>query len=206
LRLSRLERLLEQAVPRIPGPRRDLEQYTTPAGLALRLAMTVSTRWGLEGVIADLGAGTCRLSAALALLGAENVVAVEADARLAPLCRAGLERLGLGHAVSTVVAVVSRRGGPLAEADVIVMNPPFGVHRRGADREFLEYAFSLGPARVYAILKSGNQEFHSRLAERHGYRARLLYREEFPLPAEMERHRSRIRRVVVDVYEFEKLR
>jgi len=149
LRISRLERELEKAVPRIPGPRRDLEQYTTPAGLALRVAQAALARGGLEGVAADLGAGTCRLSAALALLGAERVVAVEGDARLAPLCRRGLEALGVGHAVSIVAAWVSAVSGPLARADLVVMNPPFGVHRRGADREFLEYAFSLPGSTLY---------------------------------------------------------
>ena len=206
MRVSRLESLLERMVPPIPEPRPELEQYTTPAGIALRLAQTIAMRSGLDYEIADLGAGTCRLTAALALLGAEALVAVEADRRLTSYCIMGLERLGVEWTTSIVVGWVGEGpSGPLARADLVVMNPPFGVQRRGADTVFLAYSFSLRPWRVYAILKSGNEDYHRRLAEEWGYSARILYREWFSLPATMAHHRSRTRRVEVDVYEFEKV-
>ena len=84
------------------------------------------------------------------------------------------------------------------------MNPPFGVQRPHADTEMLVYAMSLGARSVYAILKSGNEHYHSRLAEKMGYSFQVLYRERFPLPATMRHHRSRIRRVAVDVVVFER--
>ena len=204
-RLSRLAPLLERAVPRIPEPRVELEQYTTPADLAVRLAAVAAV--GLRGAAADLGAGTCRLSIPLALLSGARVVAVEDDGRLGPLCRGAAEEMGVGGLVEFVEARVEAGSGPLASGsvDVVVSNPPFGVHRRGADREILEYAFSLAPRAVYAILKSGNLAFHARLAGRYGYSARLLWREEFPIPAQMPRHRRRVLRVVVDVIEFSRV-
>jgi len=84
----------------------------------------------------------------------------------------------------------------------VVTNPPFGVWRRGADWEVLSYALNLGPEAVYAILKSGNLEFHAREAARRGYRARLLARRSFHIPAQMRHHRARVRRVEVDIVEF----
>ncbi len=204
---SRLAAIIERTVPRIPSPDPGLEQYTTPGDIAARLAATIAVRAGLDHAFLDLGAGTCRLSAPLLLLGAEAVVAVDADARLAPLCMRALEGLGAADRVVYLVARVAAGRGPLrAFPGVVVTNPPFGVQRRGADREILEYAFSLGPWRVYAILKSGNEDFHRRLAGRWGYTLRVLYRESFPIPAEMMHHRSRIRRVLVDVVEFEAVR
>lgn len=202
MRLHRLARILEESVPRIPRPRVDLEQYTTPAELALKLALYASR--DSPEVIADLGAGTCRLAVAAALLTGARVVAVEADDRLAPLCLEAADSLGVGGLLEFVACRVSRDSGPLApgSVDVVVTNPPFGVHRRGADWEVLGYALRVGARAVYAILKSGNFEYHSREAGRLGYKAILLEKAWFPLPAEMEHHTSRVRRVEVDVVEF----
>lgn len=160
-----------------------------------------------SSIVADLGAGTCRLSLALALYGAPSLVAVDADPRLPPICMEAFESLGL-EPPSYILSIITRAGGPLRPGRVglVVMNPPFGVQRRGADAVFLAYAMSLGAERIYAILKTGNEGFHTRLAEEHGYRHVVLYRELFPLPATMRHHRSRIRRVEVNVSVFEKIR
>ena len=202
MRLHRLARILEKAAPRIPQPRIDLEQYTTPAELALKLALYASR--DEPEIIADLGAGTCRLAAAAALVTGAKVIAVEVDERLAPLCIRAAEELGVAGLVEFIASRVSGESGPLTPGmvDVVVTNPPFGVHRRGADWEILRYAMSIRARAVYAILKSGNFDFHSREAEKHGYKANLLEKAWFPLPAEMEHHTSRVRRVEVDVVEF----
>ncbi len=207
MRASQLAILVEKYVPRIPDPDPSLEQYTTPGELAARIALEAAKSFDADARAADLGAGTCRLAAALALAGFEYIVAIEGDPRLPPLCIEGLEHLGVRGRVDIIVSRIASRQGPLAQGsiDLVVMNPPFGVQRRGADRVFLEYAFSLAPQRIYAILKSGNEDFHSRLAEGAGYAMRVLYKEWFPLPATMMHHRSRIRRVLVDVVEFERL-
>ena len=208
MRAHQLAILVERHVPRIPEPDPGLEQYTTPGELAAMLALTAARSMPPGARAADLGAGTCRLAAALALAGFEEIVAVEGDPRLPPLCRAGLEELGVDDRVGVVNAWITGSQGPLApgSVDLVVMNPPFGVQRRGADRVFLEYAFHLRPARVYAILKSGNESFHRRLAEGAGYALRVLSREWFPLPATMAHHRSRMRRVLVDVVELTRIR
>ncbi|MEB3861315.1 MAG: hypothetical protein GSR84_03750, partial [Desulfurococcales archaeon] len=101
---------------------------------------------------------------------------------------------------------VSGRRGPLApcSVDLVVTNPPFGVQRRGADWEVLLHALEASRHRVYAILKSGNIDYHRRAAARVGYRVRLLGSSPFPIPASMRHHVSRMRRVMVDVVLFER--
>jgi len=206
LRAARLARLVEEAIPRIPDPDPSLEQYTTPGEIAARLALTIVMREGAPGRLLDLGAGTCRLSLPLLLLGAGSVLAVDADPRLPGLCMEAAARLGVEERITYVVSHVTRDTGPAARGRVplVVMNPPFGVQRPHADTEMIVYALSLHPRRVYAILKSGNEHYHSRLARSMGYRFRVLYRESFPLPATMRHHRSRMRRVKVDVAVFER--
>lgn len=202
--IRRLAALLERAVPPIPEPSPDLEQYTTPAELALSVALLAMKVGGKNGSYADLGAGTCRLAAALALLGAARVVAIELDPRLCSICRDSLKSLNLLGNVTTVCSVLTRVSGPLRSGavDIVVSNPPFGVQRRGADKEFILYALRLRPRAAVFILKSGNLDFHTRLARTEGYTTRLLWSDFIAIPASMRHHRSRIRRVRVDIVEF----
>jgi len=206
MRLRRLALLLSKLSPPIPNPRADLEQYTTPAELALRAALRAITIGGPTASYADLGAGTCRLSLALALLGAGRVAAVEFDERLCSICLSAIVDSGYEGVIQPICSHIDSGHGPLSPSrvEVIVMNPPHGVQRRGADREFLEYAFKLKPHTIIAILKSGNLDFHKRLASLWGYRTRLLWVDTIEIPASMPHHRSRIRRVKVDVIEFAK--
>ncbi len=204
LKISRISRILESTVPKIPEPKEDLEQYTTPAELALRVSQRALSETK-NGIIADLGAGTCRIAIATLLLGASKVIAVDIDERFPKICINSAKKLGLSGRLLYIISHINKNLGLLNNVEVIVTNPPFGVKRKGADREFLEYAMSLDVPLIIAIVKSGNFEFHEKLALKRGYKATILWSERFPLPASMPRHRSRIRRVLVDVIEFRRL-
>jgi len=206
MRLRRIAALLDKVSPPIPEPAVELEQYTTPSELALKAASILLEYTGNEGVYVDLGAGTCRLSLALLLLGASKVVAVELDSRLCPLCIESASRVGVSERMAVICSRITSSTGPLTphSVDGVIMNPPYGVWRRGADREFIEYAFSLRPRIAIAILKAGNLHFHSRIASRAGYEAKLLWSDSIEIPASMPHHRSRIRRVAVDVIAFKR--
>ncbi len=206
MRLRRLAAALERITPPIPAPQAKLEQYTTPAELALKASLTVLERTEYRGAYADLGSGTCRIALALAILGAPRVIAVEADERLCPICLEASRAASLESVVEPVCSYITSSLGPLRQEAIagIVMNPPHGVRRRGADKEFLEYAFSVGAHYIVAIVKAGNLDFHRRLAESHGYEAELLWRDLIEIPASMPHHRSRLRRVTVDVIGFQR--
>jgi putative methylase len=205
--VGRLAKLLEEAAPRIPSPRRELEQYTTPADLALRLASHAAVSGLLDdSSVADLAAGSCRLALAFLMMGASRAAAVEVDGRLSDLCLGAARRLGLEDRLVFIESRISGSRGPLRRGafEIVVTNPPFGVVRRGADWEILSYALALEPLRVYAILKSGNIKFHEREAAKRGYTASLLFKERFPIPASMPMHRSRVRWIDVDIVLFER--
>jgi len=204
MRLSRLAKILEESVPKIPNPEEKLEQYTTPAELALKVALVAIEEGGK--IIADLGAGTCRMAIAALLLGASKAIAIEYDRRLSKLCLDAAKSLGVSNRLLYVISRIATEEGPLKEVDVIITNPPFGVRKRGADKEFLLYAMNTKTPIIIAIVKSGNLYFHKHIALEKGYGLRLLWSEAFPIPALMPKHRSRIRRVKVDVIELKKLR
>ncbi|MGC9071613.1 MAG: METTL5 family protein [Acidilobus sp.] len=203
--LGKLKVMLESDVPPIQSPNRALEQYTTPPEIALAMTSWAREAGLLEGsVVVDLGAGTCRIAIAALLLGASRAVAVDLDERLAKPCLEAGRKLGVSGRLSYVVGRVSQAVGPLRQGayDLVLTNPPFGVWRRGADREFLVYAMSLRPKAIIAVVKSGNLDFHGRLARMGNYELKLIGEFGFPIPASMPHHRSRIRRVKVDLIEL----
>ncbi|MCE4616150.1 MAG: METTL5 family protein [Aeropyrum sp.] len=203
--LGRIKVILEREVPPISSPDPSLEQYTTPAELALVVAQDAMQRGILRGsTVADLASGTCRLGIASLLLGAEKLVAIDVDFRLSRACLEAARRLGLDGRVSFIASRLSGGVGPLRKRayDIVVTNPPFGVRRRGADWEVLAHALESHTPHVYAILKSGNLKYHSYRAELYGYSTILISTAKFPIQASMPHHRSRVRRVDVDVILF----
>ncbi|MDM7275758.1 MAG: hypothetical protein P3X22_006560 [Thermoprotei archaeon] len=207
MKIQSLASILEKAAPPIPEPLKELEQYTTPSELALSIAQHAKLSGLLDdAIVVDLGAGTCRLALAALMLGAPKAVAVEADHRLARFCAGAAETLGLMGRLQFVTSIVLRDEGPLAPGyDYLVLsNPPFGVWRRGADTEVILYGLKLKPLRMYAILKASSLDHHRGLALKEGYRVEVLWRRLFPIPASMEHHESRIRRVEVNIVCFRK--
>ncbi len=154
MRHAELVRALE-AVEGPARPRADLEQVVTPPEVAAEL-LFAAERWdGLGGrSVLDLGAGTGRLAIGAALLGATPVVAVELDPELAERGRAAAARAGLE--VEFVVGDV--RAWDRA-AEVVLMNPPFGAQRRGADRPFWDRALALASRSVHAFALADSRTF-----------------------------------------------
>ena len=52
------------------------------------------------------------------------------------------------------------------QADVVVMNPPFGTKKKNADRLFLDAAFRIAQRSVYSLHKSSTRSFIEKFAHR----------------------------------------
>lgn len=116
----------------------NLEQYTTPA----RIAANIVTKWEKhikDKTVLDLGAGTGTLGIAALLAGAQKAIFVEKDLDAAKILKENLEALGLKKKAEIVVTDINLTD---IEADITIMNPPFGTRKEHADREFLDYALS----------------------------------------------------------------
>ena len=110
-----------------------LEQYQTEGNIAAKWLHLIQGLDGLSGKsVLDLGAGNGILGHGAQLLGAK-VIFVEMDKEAASLC----ERLG-----ETICGDVTKV--KLPKVDIVIMNPPWGVQRKGADRAFLEAAKASG--------------------------------------------------------------
>ena len=158
MRLNELERLLEK-VAGFPAPSARLEQYQTPAPLAARLLYHAALNGDIgDRRVGDLGCGTGILSIGAALLGAREVVGVDADESVLSTARENAGRIGV-----EVTFLAGRIGDPgtissIRPCDTVVMNPPFGAQTVHADRPFIDAALEIAP-RVYGIFNAGSRKF-----------------------------------------------
>ena len=200
-----LELVLENY--RWPGPKKILlEQYETPSHIVAEIMWFAYMRkWVKNREIIDLGSGSCRYSIAACLLGAKRIIALDVDPDASRVCLDNLEATHCCRNITSLVVgdVNSLPLRPGYKVDLVVMNPPFGVHKRHADRMFLQVAFTLSD-RIISIHKAGNYEFLRRLGEEYGFTARILGRTSIGIPMSRESHRRRIYYVDVDILIFHK--
>lgn len=179
--IRRLDRLAG-----FPSPRAADEQVRTPAEAAAEMLLEAAGRDDLaDRVVADLGCGTGVLSVGAAMLGARRVIGIDRDPAAIALAR---ENAG------SLVARIDLREGDVASfgetVDTVVMNPPFGAQRRGADRPFWETALAVARRAVYAFSLSDSRSFIERRAvERHA-RIELCRPVAWMLPRTFPHHRK----------------
>ena len=149
------------AIPGFPDPQRELEQYPTPPTAALELLERAWQAGDLAGSVADLGCGTGRLALGAAFLGAQ-VIGVELDKAALAVAR--------GAAVDAGLAVEWRCEPVenwMQRVDTVIMNPPWGAQRPGADRPFLQAALETANS-IWSIQPAVSDRFLRRYVEQLG--------------------------------------
>jgi len=193
LRKKELEREIE-AVPKFSSPSETLEQYITPSNIAAdMLWLAYMTNDLSSKLVFDLGCGTGRLSYGAALLEASHVVCVDIDYDALGEAKDFLE-----PRVSVPVSFIAgdiRESIPIREVRTctVVMNPPFGVHLRGADVDFIKAALSICKT-VYSLHKVSRGLFNilSRVAHESGSTFEVVKSFDFPIRWFLPKHRRKI--------------
>ena len=164
----------KQAIP-------ELEQYATPPDIALEIIKKVSAEGNLSGKIADLGCGTGRLSIAAALLGA-NITGFEIDEEALSIAKEYSEKNKLE------ITWTNQAIEGIDEAfDTVIMNPPFGSQRPGADKIFLEKAMNIAK-HIWTIHLSETRKFIEKIVDNNNCEIVELYEFDYPLKNTMPFH------------------
>lgn len=197
-----LEILLSRA-PSFHTPSIKLEQYICDSSIASELIWLAYIRGDIENkVVADLGCGTGILSYGASILGARCVLCVDIDLEVLKIAKTFLrEEPPVVNFMNSDVRYTQLRG-----IDTIIMNPPFGVHRKGIDVMFLRKALELKPKAVYTIHKY-NPESHRVITEivlSYDYNIDSVAVRVMRIPALYLTHRKRIHRFKVALYAITK--
>jgi len=205
LRKKDLEREIE-AVPSFNNPSETLEQYVTPSDIAADMLWLAYMANNLSSkLVFDLGCGTGRLSYGAALLGASHVVCVDIDYDVLDEAKDFLE-----PRVSVPVSFIAgdvRESIPLREVRTctVIMNPPFGVHLRGADIDFIKAALLICKT-VYSLHKVSKGLFNvlSRVARESGSTFEVVKLFEFPIRWFLPKHRRKVHYVKTVLVRFKR--
>ena len=202
--LTKQHEILFQAFGGFPHPDADLEQYPTPPDVAVRF-LNLASRDIVGKRVVDLGCGTGILTVGTALLGAEVSIGVDMDVGALRIARRNLRLASDVFGDLNVAFVRARVPEFHFRADTVVMNPPFGMRRKGSDRVFLMAAME-GADVVWTLLGRDSDPFVVRLATDMGFRAERVTDLPFTLKRSMRFHRRERMKMVVSVYRMERYR
>ncbi|MEM0331861.1 MAG: METTL5 family protein [Archaeoglobaceae archaeon] len=176
------------------NPKVHLEQYVTPPKLAAFILSQAELFEDLKKVL-DLGCGTGILAVGSALLDAE-AIGVDIDGEAIKIARRNAKKLG----VFVEFLVCDVKDLCLKEKDfTTIMNPPFGIQRKHADRIFLEKAFKVSKV-VYTIHSAGSEVFVKKLAIEKGFEITHLWKFLVPLKRTYSFHEKEYKEIAVEVF------
>ncbi|KAK9269624.1 hypothetical protein L1049_001401 [Liquidambar formosana] len=165
MKLKQLESLLGD-LQQFENPKVELEQYPTGPHIASRMLYTAENSFGdvSNKVVADFGCGCGTLGVAAALLGAEHVVGLDIDSQSLDIASQNAEDLELD--INFVQCDIRNLGWRGQVVDTVVMNPPFGTRKKGADMDFLSVALKIASQAVYSLHKTTTRDHVKRAALR----------------------------------------
>lgn len=144
----------------------ELEQYQSSSELASFILLKAYLNGDvLHKRIADLGCGNGIYGIGALLLGAKKVYFLDADADIISIAKDNVNSLKLLKKAEFIHSDVSKFN---KKADTVIMNPPFGVHKRKADKDFLLSAFRNSEV-IYSLHKIESRDFINKLAGGNGF-------------------------------------
>eukprot|EP00897_Mesotaenium_endlicherianum_P002910 jgi/Mesen1/2647/ME000166S01772 len=211
MKLKQLESYLGD-IEQFQDPKVELEQYATGTHIAAHMMYMVEGTYGdIEGRrVADFGTGSGILGIAACLLDAAYVVGLDVDPDALELAAQNcnhFEVVEMDLVQCDVAAVPWREAvgirAPLV--DTVVMNPPFGTRRKGADMDFLRVALKVAGTAVYSLHKTSTRNHIQRAAVKdYGARtAEVLCQLRYDLPAQYKFHKRKDMDIEVDLWRFE---
>ncbi|XP_009772268.1 uncharacterized protein LOC107775069 isoform X1 [Nicotiana tabacum] len=201
MKLKQLEGLLG-SLEQFSSPKIELEQYPTGAHIASRMLYTADNSFEdvNSKVVADFGCGCGTLGLAAGLLGAGSVIGLDIDTESLEIASANADELELDmNFIQCDIRNLKWRGQVV---ETVVMNPPFGTRRKGADMEFLSAAMKVASQAVYSLHKTTTREHVKRAALRdyHARTAEVICELRYDVPQLYKFHKKKEVDIAVDLW------
>ena len=185
--------------PDFNQPIPELEQYSTPVDIVSEIIKLASAQGHLSGNVADLGCGTGRLAIGAALLGAK-VTGYEIDDSALELAKNYSKKHNLNIKwVNLAIENIDKK------YDTVIMNPPFGSQRPGADRAFLNKALEIS-TNIWTIHIAETNNFIKEFVEIKSGKIISAYEFNFPIKNTMPFHTKDVGNQKAILYHIASLR
>ena len=184
---------LIQEVPDFVEAKPQLEQYMTPIDAASFVLLSAFAEGDLEQEVVDFGCGTGRLAIGAAFLGAE-VYAIDIDKEAIDIGKKYAEEKEIS--INWMELPVQ---GWERKINTVIMNPPFGAQRPGADREFIQKALEVAE-KIWTIHLADSSEFIEKFIEDSGGEIRSSWEMEIELKRTMKHHSKESKKIKAILY------
>ena len=183
------------------------EQYIVDSEIAASMLWHALYAQRLRGYnIVDLGCGTGILGIGALLLGAKKVYFVDNDKTSLDIAKSNYLHIKSESSLikGKAVFICQDVADFDKKVDTVIMNPPFGVKVRHADKMFLEKAVQVATT-IYSFHKSESSRFILSFSKDNGFELKETIDFSWPLKQTMEFHRRRIKRINVSCFVLEKI-
>ena len=189
---------LIQKVPDFIEAKPQLEQYMTPVDIATFMLLNAFAEGDFKQEVVDFGCGTGRLAIGAAFLGAK-VSAIDIDNETISIGKKYAEKKDL--AIKWMEMPIQNWNRKI---DTVIMNPPFGAQRPGADREFIQKALEVA-RKVWTIHLADSSKFIDRFVEDNNGKIVACWEMEMELKRTMKHHSRETRKVKAILYHLASL-
>ena len=180
-------------------PKPELEQYSTPVDIVAEMIKLANSQGDLSGNVVDLGCGTGRLAIGAALLGAE-VTGYEIDDDALELAKSYSKKNDLEiEWINLAIENINKK------YDTVLMNPPFGSQRPGADRAFLKKSLEI-ETKIWTIHMAETKDFVKDFVEKNNGEILSAYEFDFPIKNSMPFHTKDVSNQKAILYHIASLR
>jgi len=195
------------------NPKIELEQYCIDASSAVDLIYFAGFEFDdiKNRLIFDFGAGTGRLSIASAYFKATYVLSIDIDWSALKILNENILNLNLKHIIFPICSdidnfEISNSILPRNLKITTIMNPPFGVQKKAADRMFLEKAFNISDV-VYSVhlANVSVSKFISKYIKKFNWKIDYVYPFNMILERSFPFHSKKRKNINVDIYRFIKI-
>lgn len=184
--------------PDFEDPKPELEQYSTPVDIAIDIIKFANSLGHLSGKVVDLGTGTGRLAIGAAITGA-NVTAYEIDDEVLNIAKKYAKKNKLN-----ITWINEPIEGIIEKYDTVIMNPPFGSQRPGADIIFLKKALEIGK-NIWTIHLSKTNHFVADYVNENYGKIISSYEFDYPLIKTMSFHSKKVKKEKAILYHIASL-
>ena len=180
-------------------PKPELEQYATPVDIVLEIVKHAKSLGHLSAKVADLGCGTGRLAIGAAIAGA-SVTGFEIDEDALKIARdySKKENLDIKWRNLAIENIEEN-------FETILMNPPFGSQRPGADRSFLKKSLEIA-ANIWTIHLAETRDFVEDFVKQNSGDIISAYEFDFKIKRSMDFHTKDIKNEKAILYHIASLR
>ena len=185
--------------PDFNQPKPELEQYATPVDIVLEIVKHAKSLGHLSGKVADLGCGTGRLAIGAAITGA-RVTGFEIDEDALKIAKdySIREKLDIKW-VNLAIENIEEK------FETVLMNPPFGSQRPGADRSFLKKSLEIA-RNIWTIHLAETRDFIESFVKQNSGNIISAYEFDFKIKRSMDFHSKDTKKEKAILYHIASLR